>query len=203
PPGSLLVGLRRPSAARIHFGPVFTPKSSPRPGSRPLDFDGFHPVFPPRRRESSSRSARRSFPRPKLMASVPPGSRTVEADAPPSPLVGLGFSRHRRQLLDHDHSPGATDWAPPGRSERREVLAGLPRFLRRLWFGRRTGPQQLAAQGQLLLAMAIGQEAVVADPHEPTRQDVEQQPPDELHSREGHGPLPVAVGRVLIPEADL
>ena len=42
----------------------------------------------------------------------------------------------------------------------------------------------------------------MADPHEPRRQHVQQQPPDELQRRQRHDPLPVAMGIVLVTEAD-
>src|SRR5262249_29961468 len=96
PPGLLLGDRRRPSAPPTDFGPVFTPRSSSRPCPWPPFWAGFRPVFLLRRRESSYRPSQRSFARPKVVASVPPESRTVEADAPPSLLVSLQLGRHRR-----------------------------------------------------------------------------------------------------------
>ena len=65
------------------------------------------------------------------------------------------------------------------------------------------GRQQVAAQFQLLPAHPVGQEAVVPDPHEPRRQDVQEEPADELGRLQGHRLLPPAVGVVLPAERDL
>ncbi len=49
---------------------------------------------------------------------------------------------------------------------------------------------------QLLLAVSIAEEPVVANAVEPTRQNVEQESPDELVCREGHGFLLIVVAVV-------
>ncbi len=49
---------------------------------------------------------------------------------------------------------------------------------------------------QLLLAVSIAEEPVVANAVEPTRQNVEQKSPDELVCREGHGFLLIVVAVV-------
>ena len=46
---------------------------------------------------------------------------------------------------------------------------------------------------QLLLAVSIAEEPVVANTVEPIRQNVEQKSPDELVRREGHGFLLIVV----------
>jgi hypothetical protein len=62
-----------------------------------------------------------------------------------------------------------------------------------LW---RSHAEKLAATLQLLLAVSIAEEPVVANAMESTRQNVEQKPPDELVRREGHGFLFVIVAVV-------
>jgi hypothetical protein len=62
---------------------------------------------------------------------------------------------------------------------------GLPIGLcesRPLW----TAREELTAQSQSLLPVAVGQQAVVADPYEAVRQDVQKEPSEKLHTREGH-----------------
>ena len=49
---------------------------------------------------------------------------------------------------------------------------------------------------QLLLAVAITEEPVVANAVEPARQNMEQESPDELVCREGHGFLLIVVAIV-------
>ncbi len=63
--------------------------------------------------------------------------------------------------------------------------------------------EQLPAQGQLLVADAVGQEAKAADADESTGKHMHHKPPQELLRREGHPPLAVAVRVVLITERDL
>ena len=63
--------------------------------------------------------------------------------------------------------------------------------------------EQAAAEGELLLAVAAGEEAEVADAVEVLGQDMEQEASDELFGREGQG-LEVAVMAVVAPaESDL
>ncbi len=62
-----------------------------------------------------------------------------------------------------------------------------------LW---RSHAEKLAATLQLLLAVSIAEEPVVANAMEPTRQNVEQKSPDELVRREGHGFLLIVVAVV-------
>jgi hypothetical protein len=65
--------------------------------------------------------------------------------------------------------------------------------------------QQLAAQGQMPLAMAVGEQAEVADALKSGRQSVEEKAPDELLGRERHdaGFVLVFVAVVLPLESDL
>jgi hypothetical protein len=56
---------------------------------------------------------------------------------------------------------------------------------------------------QLLLAVAVGQEAVVADALKAFGQNVQQEAADELGGGERHGLLPVAVAIVFPAKADL
>ena len=74
---------------------------------------------------------------------------------------------------------------------------GLRRGFFRL--GRR---EQLTAACDLLPSVSIGEQAVVADPHEALRQHVEQEAPDELALIELHQLLLVGVGGVAHSERD-
>ena len=51
--------------------------------------------------------------------------------------------------------------------------------------------------------MPVAQKPEVAYLHEPVRQDVEEEPPDELGGIEGHDLLFIAVGVILPPEGDV
>jgi hypothetical protein len=61
--------------------------------------------------------------------------------------------------------------------------------------------KKLTTLHQLLLAVAIGQEAVVADALKAFGQNVEQEATDELAGGEGHSLLPVAVA-IVFPAKD-
>ena len=71
--------------------------------------------------------------------------------------------------------------------------------LGRLGFGRRRRHgQQFASQGDALRAIAVGEQAVVADAMEALGQDVQQEAPDELVAVQGHrlpavGPLDLVI----------
>ena len=75
--------------------------------------------------------------------------------------------------------------------------SGLRRGFFRL--GRR---EQLTAARDLLPSSSIGEQAVVADPHEALREDVEQEATDELVLIELHELLLVGVGGVAHSERD-
>ena len=62
---------------------------------------------------------------------------------------------------------------------------------------------EFPAQGQPAVPVAVGVEAVMADPGEPGRQDMKQEPADELAGIERHDPAPVAAGVVAPTEPDL
>ena len=68
-------------------------------------------------------------------------------------------------------------------------------------FGLRHG-QKLATPRQLVLAVAMGEEAVVADALKAFGQDVQQKAADELVGGESHALLSVAVAIVFPAEAD-
>ena len=61
--------------------------------------------------------------------------------------------------------------------------------------------EKLAALLQLLPAMRIGKESVIANAVESRRQDVKQESPDELVCREGHGLLLIVVA--VVPPIEL
>jgi len=62
---------------------------------------------------------------------------------------------------------------------------GLPIGLRELRSPGRTR-ENLAAESQRLLPVTVGQQAVVADPHETVRQDVEEKPAEKLLAGQRH-----------------
>ena len=96
--------------------------------------------------------------------------------------------------LDDDHASAAAGaW-------RAEVV----------WFGRwiiydvRRGREQAAGEREAGLAGAAGEQAVVPDAMEATRQDVEQEAADELVGGERHDLLPIGAAAtvVLVAEGD-
>jgi hypothetical protein len=71
--------------------------------------------------------------------------------------------------------------------------------------GRRGGDiEQTARAFEMILAPGAGEEAIVADAVEPTRQGVEQEAADELVSGDGHDLLAVraALAIILVTEGD-
>jgi len=82
----------------------------------------------------------------------------------------------------------------------RESLVSITIILLYRGLGRaflsRSHAQKLTAMLQLLLAVSIAEEPVVANTVEPTGQNVEQKSPDELVRREGHGFLLIVVAVV-------
>ena len=62
--------------------------------------------------------------------------------------------------------------------------------------------QQLAAQGEFLLAVTIGEEAVIANTLKSFWEDMEQEAADELIGREFHGFVLVVVAVVLPAKLD-
>src|SRR5215831_20178989 len=74
---------------------------------------------------------------------------------------------------------------------------------------RRRRVEKAAAERELGGAMAVGEEAIVADAMEAVRQRVQQEPADELVCREGHdlraavvAIIPPAESHVLVCDAD-
>ena len=63
--------------------------------------------------------------------------------------------------------------------------------------------EQLKAERQQLSAVAVGEEAEVADADETRRQEVEQKTAQELFNSQGHEPLLVAVSRIAPSEGDV
>ena len=86
-----------------------------------------------------------------------------------------------REGLDDDHVPAAA----------RAWRVGIGRFDGRLIDGRRCDREQLAGAFETGLASASGEEAIVADAVEATRQAVQQEAADELVGAERHDLLPV------------
>ena len=68
------------------------------------------------------------------------------------------------------------------------------------WFGL---ADEFPAQDEPAVPVQVGVEAVVPDPGEPGRQDMEQEPADELAGIERHDPAPVAAGVVAPAEPDI
>src|SRR5437879_7985043 len=89
----------------------------------------------------------------------------------------------------------------------RESLVSIPIVLRcrrvRRTFRWRSHAEKLAALLQLLLAMRIGKESVVANAVEPAWENVQEKSPDELVCREGHGLLLMVVAIVSPGESHL
>src|SRR5271169_1628791 len=98
------------------------------------------------------------------------------------------------------------NWAFPQRVPRQFlvsiaiVLAGLR--LGRAFVGR-SHAQELVAMLQFLFAVSIAQEPVIANAVESTGENVEEESPDELLRREGHGFLLIVVTVVPPVELDL
>jgi len=89
----------------------------------------------------------------------------------------------------------------------RELLVSITIVLAWLRLGRafvgRSHAQQLAAMLQLLFAVSIAQESVIANAVESTGENVEEESPDELLRRESHDFLPIVVAVVAPVEFDL
>ena len=88
----------------------------------------------------------------------------------------------------------------------RELLVSITIVLALLRLGRafvgRSHAQQLAAMLQLLFAVSIAQESVIANAVESTGENVEEESPDELLRRESHDFLPIVVAVVAPVEFD-
>jgi len=89
----------------------------------------------------------------------------------------------------------------------RELLVSITIVLAWLRLGRafvgRTHAQKLAAMLQLLFAVSIAQEPVIANAVESTGENVEEESPDELLGRERHDFLLIVVAVVAPIERDL
>ena len=95
-----------------------------------------------------------------------------------------------RNALDDLHG-SATEWADPERWPRCDRLSR--------WF--RYGVEQAQAERQQLRALAVGEEAEVANAHEAGWQQVQQEAAQELVNRKVHDALAVVVSRVPPAEA--
>jgi hypothetical protein len=84
---------------------------------------------------------------------------------------------------------------------RLETIAVVARGIDRR-FGR-CHPEEFAASGELLRAMAVAEEAEVPDAVEPVRQHMDQEATDEFVRRERHRLLAIVVLVILPAEADL
>ena len=77
-----------------------------------------------------------------------------------------------------------------------EAVVLLRFVLRRLW-SRCRHTEKLAATRELLCAMAIAEEPIVADAMKAFGQDVQQEAADELVGRDGHDLRPIVERRSL------
>ncbi len=84
------------------------------------------------------------------------------------------------EALDDDHA-AATVWARLGEGRRLAIIAavGIVGFGLRGQGSMRHG-KELTRQGQVLDPMAVGEEAIMADPVEALRQHVHEEASDEL-----------------------
>src|SRR5579859_1714255 len=96
-----------------------------------------------------------------------------------------------------------TVWTRPQRLSGQclEAIAVVARGIDRR-FGR-CHPEEFAASGELLRAMAVAEEAEVPDAVEPVRQHMDQEATDEFVGRERHRLLAIVVPVILPAEADL
>jgi hypothetical protein len=80
----------------------------------------------------------------------------------------------------------------------------IARLYRHVVVGRRRDRQKFAGAGELGFACRGGEQAVVADAMEPTRQDVKQEAADELVGCKRHDvlPLPAVAPVILVAEGD-
>ncbi len=93
------------------------------------------------------------------------------------------------ERLDDDHASTAA----------RALWAEFNRLIRGAGLGRGGDVQQFAGEREAGLAGGAGEQAVVADAMEATRQDMEQEAADELVGGEGHDLLPIgAVATVIL-----
>lgn len=61
----------------------------------------------------------------------------------------------------------------------------------------------MPAEREVFFAFAVGEEAVVADPDEALRQDVQEEAPDELGSGKAHEAVGAAVRIIFVAEGDM
>ena len=127
--------------------------------------------------------------------------------------VGQGRERSRRVLQcrgvvagleapGEEHVAGAAGGAE-AQGIAGELLEAVAVVRRRVGRVGRRHAQQLPAEGELVAAVAAGEEAVVACLAELARQDMQEEAPDELVGGEGHRLAFVVVAVVAPVEADL
>src|SRR6516164_7576122 len=100
-----------------------------------------------------------------------------------------------REGLDHDHA-GAAAWA-----RARQHTEGVRRDIRLLWWvSRRDDMEQCAGCRDVLRAVGVGKEPIVADAVEALGQHVHQEAPDKLMRVKPHGlPAARAVDAIVLP----
>ena len=109
------------------------------------------------------------------------------------------------EVIDEEHVSVVAPGTPPQRATGQRLIAvpivggGATGLLYR-W--RRRCGQQAPALGELLLAGAIGEEAVVANAVEAGREHVEEHAPDELGRRQRHGLLTGRAGPAVVGVAE-
>jgi hypothetical protein len=119
----------------------------------------------------------------------------------PSQERGAGGPRERREAFDRKQTSLTAMWATLGIGSEDADEEGLDGFgFCRLRSRRIEGDP---TGGEVLGAVAIGEEAIVSDPHEALGEHVEQKPTDKLLDREAHHLHLVAMSVVPPTEADL
>jgi hypothetical protein len=119
----------------------------------------------------------------------------------PSQERRAGGPRERREAFDGKEASLTAMWAALGIGSEDADEEGLDGF----GFCRRRSRRIEGdpTGGEVLGAVAIGEEAIVSDPHEALGEHVEQKPTDKLLDREAHYLHFVAMGVVPPTEADL
>jgi len=109
-------------------------------------------------------------------------------------LCASGSSRRshrclRRRQFPHEAQSGLSADLAPVQVKSGEILKkGLPIRLRKLRPPGSPG-ENLATVSQGLLPVTVGQKAMVANPHETLRQDMQQKPAQKLLAREVQGTM--------------
>ena len=105
--------------------------------------------------------------------------------------------------FNNDHPALVTDWTLLQRGTRqffvecRVIVINWPIAWRRLRINSRH-PQQLTAESEFFFSVTVTEEAIVTDPLESFRKDMNQKSPNEFIGRQGHRLLSVVVA-VIVP----